>query len=80
MAKLSAHGTELARFRKTLPGDEDIEWRRAETVFMSDGWQLSKLTIRFRDAYIFIAMDGNLIDIMSLFRNRLMDGSGSNDD
>lgn len=50
MAKLSAHGTEYARFEKKTINQptEYTEWSRYEYAIMSDGWILKKLTVRFR--------------------------------
>lgn len=51
MAKLSAHGKELARVEKeyTLPDrSELITWERITVVLMSDGKMLKKRDVRFK--------------------------------
>lgn len=52
MAKLKAHGTELARmesFREfSAAEDESVLWRRTSDVLMSDGVILRKIDVKFR--------------------------------
>lgn len=54
MAKLSARGrTELARYTKESTDAQycgsDVQWRRKQYAFMSDGHVLMKDTVRFND-------------------------------
>jgi hypothetical protein len=52
MAKLSAHGTEVARFARRLPDSDDCTDRVITMVVMSDRVVLSKYGVKFRpDAY-----------------------------
>lgn len=50
MAKLSAHGAELARatMEKETPDGELTTWERVERTFMADTMTLEKRTVRFR--------------------------------
>lgn len=52
MAKLSAHGRELARIERMTEGKEDEStiWTRHTYALMSDGYIMKKLTVRFRES------------------------------
>ena len=47
MAKLSAHGRELARFEKLMSGDADVIARRKLYSVREDGAILSKYMVQF---------------------------------
>lgn len=49
MAKLSAHGREVARIEKFTerPENELTVWTRVTYAIMSDGYLMKKLTVRF---------------------------------
>jgi len=48
MAKLSAHGSELARIIRDLPDSEHFIDQTETRVLMSDGWILKKWSYRFK--------------------------------
>jgi hypothetical protein len=47
MAKLKAHGQELARFVKELPADGNTTERRKVLAIMSDRYVMEKYQVRF---------------------------------
>jgi len=50
MAKLSAHGSELARIIRDLPDGEYFTDQTETRVLMSDGWVLKKWSYRFKSS------------------------------
>lgn len=52
MAKLSAHGHELARIERALPDSEYFTDQKDTRVLMSDGWILKKWSYRFKPGNI----------------------------
>lgn len=50
MARLSAHGREVARIESERAGDGDLTtWERVSFAVMADRWVLRKLDARFDD-------------------------------
>lgn len=47
MAKLSAHGKELSRVEKMLPGNDRVAWKRHIISIRSDGYLMIKRQIKF---------------------------------